>query len=83
MDCSTHYNIYLYPRGHNSPIPGDMSMGILFPDDMSPGKTCRRHNSPIPTPLTTQELTEIGVGVGPQAKANNSLLVLTPGSLFM
>nr|GEV28254.1 hypothetical protein [Tanacetum cinerariifolium] len=33
------------------------------------------------TPLTTQELTEIGDDVGLQAKANNSMLALTPGSL--
>ncbi|GKA79471.1 cytochrome P450 81E8-like protein [Tanacetum coccineum] len=35
-----HYNIYHYPRGHNSLIPGDMSLGIIFPGDMSPRKTC-------------------------------------------
>ncbi|GKC62252.1 dual specificity protein phosphatase PHS1 [Tanacetum coccineum] len=35
---SRHYNIYHYPQRHFHAFPGDMSLGILIPGDMSPEK---------------------------------------------
>ncbi|GKF62527.1 hypothetical protein Tco_0182581, partial [Tanacetum coccineum] len=35
-----HYNICLFPQRQIRGIPGDLSLGIGFPDDLSPG-ICR------------------------------------------
>nr|GFC23235.1 hypothetical protein [Tanacetum cinerariifolium] len=36
--ASRHYNINGFPQRHSGAFPGDMSLGIPFPGDKSPGK---------------------------------------------